>query len=128
MKDMWDAERRKHIRIEDHLHVNVEYDNAATRKKTGVVARGVNISENGIEVITDAVLPKKRYIDLEIDFPSPYLRVFAKAKIAWRNDEKLKYGLQFVRLNKEFMKLIKFYVNRPTITRKLKILIPRGRS
>lgn len=128
MDDIFKLDKRSNIRIQDRLSVVVRYKERNKREESETTARGIDISEKGIKVVTDIILPKISSVDLEILFPTPYLPVKTKGKIIWRNDDKLQYGIQFGKINKDFLQLISNYVNRPTITRKLKVMVNRPRS
>lgn len=128
MDDIFKLDKRSNIRIQDRLSVVVRYKERNKREELETTARGIDISEKGIKVVTDIILPKISSVDLEILFPTPYLPVKTKGKIIWRNDDKLQYGIQFGKINKDFLQLISNYVNRPTITRKLKVMVNRPRS
>lgn len=128
MDDIFKLDKRSAIRIQDHLSVDIRYKERNKKEESETTARGIDISEKGIKVVTDIILPKIRMVDLEILFPTPYLPVKTKGKIIWRNDNKLQYGIQFVKTNKDFLRLISDYVNRPTFTRKLKVMVNRPRS
>lgn len=128
MDDIFKLDKRSNIRIQDRLSVVVRYKERNKREELETTARGIDISEKGIKVVTDIILPKISSVDLEILFPTPYLPVKTKGKIVWRNDDKLQYGIQFGKINKDFLQLISNYVNRPTITRKLKVMVNRPRS
>lgn len=128
MDDIFKLDKRSNIRIQDRLSVVIWYKERNKREESETTARGIDISEKGIKVVTDIILPKISSVDLEILFPTPYLPVKTKGKIIWRNDDKLQYGIQFGKINKDFLQLISNYVNRPTITRKLKVMVNRPRS
>lgn len=128
MDDIFKLDKRSAIRIQDHLSVGIRYKEHNKKDESETTARGIDISEKGIKVVTDIILPKISSVDLEILFPTPYLPVKTKGKIVWRNDDKLQYGIQFGKINKDFLQLISNYVNRPTITRKLKVMVTRPKS
>lgn len=128
MDDIFKLDKRSAIRIQDHLSVGIRYKERNKKDESETTARGIDISEKGIKVVTDIILPKISSVDLEILFPTPYLPVKTKGKIVWRNDDKLQYGIQFGKINKDFLQLISNYVNRPTITRKLKVMVTRPKS
>lgn len=125
MKDIFSSERRNFIRIQDNLEVIVTYKESKKKETQAIVARGLNISEKGIEISADESLPQIRSVSLEIQFPNPFLPIITDGKIVWRSEKKNQYGIQFIKTNKELLKIICDYVNRPSFTRKLKILVNR---
>jgi len=127
MKDITINDRRKDIRIIEHLQTHVSFINPSTNKKIKLKAETRNISDTGISLYTKESLDGIERVSIELSLPKPSKTIkFEDAGITWRDDRKHWYGIDLKKYNNQSAELLKEYLNRSTET--IKVLIDRRRS
>lgn len=128
MSELYGYERRESIRILDKLPVTLKLKDPKTGEEINKKVKGENISETGIALKTDSILPNLSFLNLKIQLPPPYSTIKTEAHIVWWNEDKLTYGLHFLKTKEDQLKTLSSYINRPSFTRKLKILHDRRKT
>ncbi|MFQ5454667.1 MAG: PilZ domain-containing protein [Nitrospirota bacterium] len=119
IKETDNGDRREYIRIIRELPIKIKLRDPLKKKMVSVDGNIITLSYTGISFSTYQSLPHSiSHIRVEIPLPPPFLPVRSRAKIVWRDKDKLSYGAEFKREELSLLELERFL---STISRTQKI-------
>lgn len=120
-KEIFTYDRRESLRVMSKVKANIYLDKANISKGNGISTLLYDLSETGALIKAAKPIAVSKNIFIQFKFPFPYEDVSIKANIAWEDKNKSLFGLKFIGLNKEQKLFLDDYINRYTVTRKIKL-------